>query len=404
MDDTSHRAPAAPSSAVRPAGATRGLVRLLRWLRGSLRGMTWQRYGIFCLVVFVFAVTRPSVARALADPGMADLSWAIGKALAYSLLNFTPILLAVVVAENRGPRHGGRRIAALAAAVLIGSLVGAAMWSSAALWLDAANPALAWLRLGDDPLTGLRKRGGSMLGDCVISIAAVAFWYFFKRDLDAARALQRERQDHEEAQRETAEARLQVMRAQIEPHFLFNTLASIRRLYETDAAAGRAMLQHLSRYLTASLPILRENRSTLGRELALTVAYLNVQKIRMGARLTVDVDVPSTLHAVEIPPMMLATLVENAVIHGLGPLPSGGRIRICARARSGEIVIEVEDTGRGLQDSWGAGVGLANIRARLASQYGTAAELRLVDNHPNPGVTATLVVPFEPRDTLAAAA
>ena len=403
MDDTSHRALDAPSTAPRTARMADGVVRVLRWLKGSLRGMTWQRYGVFCMVAFAFAMTRPSVARALADPGAADLAWTIGKAFLFSLLNFTPILLAVVVAENRGPRHGGRRIAALAAAVLIGSVAGAVTWSSAALRLDAANPALAWLQWGDDPLTGLRMRGGSMLGDCVISIAAVVFWYFLKRDLDAARALQRERQDHEEANRETAEARLQVMRAQIEPHFLFNTLASIRRLYETDAAAGRAMLQHLSRYLTASLPILRENRSTLGRELALTVAYLNVQKIRMGSRLAVDVDVPSTLHAVEIPPMMLATLVENAVIHGLGPLPSGGRIRIGARARGGAIVIEVEDSGRGLQDTWGAGVGLANIRARLASQYGTAAELQLVDNHPNPGVTATLVVPVAHSDALAAA-
>lgn len=170
MDDASHRALAAPSIAVRPASATRGLARLLRWVGGSLRGMTWQRYGVFCLVVLAFAATRPSVARALADPGAADLAWAIGKAQLFSLLNFTPVLLAVVVAENRGPRHGGARISALAAAVLVGSLIGAALWSSAALWLDPANPALTWLRLGDDPLTGLRKRGGSMLGDCVISI------------------------------------------------------------------------------------------------------------------------------------------------------------------------------------------------------------------------------------------
>ena len=111
--------------------------------------------------------------------------------------------------------------------------------------------------------------------------------------------------------------------------------------------------------------------------LALAVAYLNVQKIRMETRLAFDVDVPAALNDVVVPPMILATLVENAVVHGLGPMPEGGRIRIDARTAAGRLAVEVTDTGRGLQDEWGSGVGLANIRARLSSEFGDAASLNL---------------------------
>jgi LytS/YehU family sensor histidine kinase len=184
-----------------------------------------------------------------------------------------------------------------------------------------------------------------------------------------------------------------MMQAQIEPHFLFNTLASVRRLYQTDPGSGRAMLQHLSRYLTASLPIFRESRSTLGRELALATAYLSVQKIRMEARLAFDVDVPEGLRSAVVPPMMLATLVENAVNHGLSPLPDGGHIRISAHTGSGKLVVEVTDNGCGLQETWGVGVGLANIRARLQSAFGEEAELRLSER-PEGGVTAAIELPL----------
>ncbi len=370
------------------------------WLKDSLAGLTWKRYGIFCLVVLAFASTRPAVTQALMNPGERSIlaGWAI--AFFYGLLNFTPVLLAVVLAENRGPRSGTKRIVVLAAAVTVALVIGALLWTQISLWLGL--PGLSWLK-STSGWAVPRRYLGLILSDLIMPITAVTFWYLLRRDLDSARALQREQADREAVERQTAEARLQVMRAQIEPHFLFNTLASIRRLYQTDAAAGRTMIQHLSRYLTASLPILRDTRSTLGRELALTLAYLNVQKIRMGARLEVTVDAPSSLHDLEVPPMMLATLVENAVIHGLGPLTAGGRIVISARMDDDTLVIEVADTGRGLQDTWGVGLGLANIRSRLTSQYGARAELRLVANDPHAGVTATLLIPPPTNDARAVA-
>lgn len=218
---------------------------------------------------------------------------------------------------------------------------------------------------------------------------------FFYVKLSAARAqatLARAEAERHLLSKQAVEAELKLMQAQIEPHFLFNSLAIIRRLYETDPARGRAMLRHLSRYLEASLPALREARSTLGRELALAVAYLNVQKIRMGARLEVDVDVPPALHALPVPPMMLSTLAENAVIHGVGPMPAGGRVTISARRAGGQLVVAVADDGRGFQSTWGTGVGLANIRARLATEFGGAAALDLTP-HGDRGVTASITLP-----------
>ena len=227
-----------------------------------------------------------------------------------------------------------------------------------------------------------------------VSALATALYFFVKRDAESAEALHQESIAQEKSERESAEARMQVMQAQIEPHFLFNTLASVRRLYQTDRTAGRSMLQHLSRYLTSSLPRMRESRPTIERELALAIAYLNVQKIRMESRLTFAVDVPRALRGLVVPPMMIATLVENAVIHGLSPVPEGGRIRISASADSGKLILGVEDDGHGLQETWGGGVGLANIRARLASEFGGGAQLHLAQRSDG-GVMATIELPLE---------
>lgn len=189
------------------------------------------------------------------------------------------------------------------------------------------------------------------------------------------------------------EARLQTLLAQIEPHFLFNTLATVRSLYQTDPDAAAHMLDNLSRYLTVALPRMRESESTLGREVALADAYLGIQQIRMGKRLVYRIDVPPGLQTAAMPPMMLLTLVENAIKHGLGQVSDGGSITITATEAAGSMSVQVADTGRGFAKQLGNGAGLANIRARLTALYGPAARLNLTVNTPR-GVVATLVVPF----------
>jgi LytS/YehU family sensor histidine kinase len=215
---------------------------------------------------------------------------------------------------------------------------------------------------------------------------------FHRREIRSVRAMHQAEIDRLALDREMAEARMQVLQAQIEPHFLFNTLANVRRLYQIDLVAGRAMLDNLMRYLEVALPRMREDRSTVGRELTLIEAYLNVQGIRMGRRLVYEIDVPQELHTLDVPPMMLLTLVENAIKHGLNPMPEGGVIRIGGRSEAGRLLLEVIDDGRGFNSTSGGGTGLANIRARLSAMHAGAASLTLAEN-PRRGVTSRLELP-----------
>ncbi len=193
--------------------------------------------------------------------------------------------------------------------------------------------------------------------------------------------------------RQAAEARLQLMQAQIEPHFLFNTLANVKRLCATDPDGGAELFSHLMVYLQAALPTLRESESTLAMELNLARSFLAVLQIRMGSRLRFTIDVPQSLLPLPFPSMALLTLVENAVKHGLAPAQQGGSISIRAELLSGELCVTVADTGVGFSAKGGSGIGIANTRSRLAAVYGDRAELRLSANAPS-GVVASITVPF----------
>jgi signal transduction histidine kinase len=189
------------------------------------------------------------------------------------------------------------------------------------------------------------------------------------------------------------QARLSALQAQIEPHFLFNTLANVKRLYETSPGSGRTMLGHLIEYLRAALPSMRQSGSSVRRELDLVRSYLTILQFRMGDRLAFSVEADDGALDAALPPMVLPTLVENAIKHGLSPLPEGGRIDVRARAEGGTLVVEVVDTGAGFRASGGAGVGLANTRQRLATLYGDRAQLDLAANSPR-GVIARLQLPL----------
>jgi hypothetical protein len=193
--------------------------------------------------------------------------------------------------------------------------------------------------------------------------------------------------------RQLTEAKLAAMQAQIEPHFLFNTLASVQQLIVTDPAAAAKMQADLIKYLRAAIPQMRESTTTLTREAELSRAYLDILKIRMEDRLSYVIDIPPALGAESFPPMMLPTVVENAIKHGLEPRTEGGEIRISAAAAGGKLRVSVADTGMGFADEPGRGLGLANVRERLVALYGKAAQLIVEPNQPR-GAKVTIEIPY----------
>jgi signal transduction histidine kinase len=226
------------------------------------------------------------------------------------------------------------------------------------------------------------------------AIGALGYAFYVLRRQAAEAAAQAHESDLQRVRidRQMTEARLQYLRAYIEPHFLFNTLANVHRLYRTEPERGRAMLAHFIAYLRAVLPQMRQGDTTLKQDIELARAYLGVLQVRMGERLSVSFDVPDDIAALPFPPLALATLTENAIKHGLNPMPEGGAIEINARLRNGQLVVQVADTGAGFRGESGTGSGLANLRARLAALYGDAARLDFEANRPR-GLRATIAVP-----------
>lgn len=238
----------------------------------------------------------------------------------------------------------------------------------------------------------------------VFGVLAYAIFYLL-RDEEAQRARLCDAECRSQAlNAQRVEADLSALQAQIEPHFLFNTLATVKRLYETTPARGREMLGSLIHYLRAVLPAMREHGSTLGRELDLARSYLTILQMRMGERLAFSISAPADLLDTPMPPMILPTLVENAIKHGLAPLPEGGAIAIAARRDVDTLELSVRDNGAGFSGFGGSGVGLANTRSRLAALYGSDASLELSASSSR-GVVAVVRLPLaEPAVAAAAAA
>ena len=203
------------------------------------------------------------------------------------------------------------------------------------------------------------------------------------------------RAETEQLERTVLEARMEALQAQIEPHFLFNTLASIDQLIQTDPPRASKMQQSLIRYLRSAMPLMRESRRpTLGQQVSLCSAFLEIMSVRMEGRLQPVVSVPEGLKSAVFPSMMLQTLVENAVKHGLEPKPEGGRLEIGAEIVDGQLAVHVLDNGVGFMPKAEAGVGLANVRERLKALYDGRAEL-IISVPPAGGTCATIKVPYE---------
>jgi LytS/YehU family sensor histidine kinase len=204
--------------------------------------------------------------------------------------------------------------------------------------------------------------------------------------------------ERESMQRQLSEARMQMMQAQVEPHFLFNTLASVEHLIETNPPRASAMQRSLILYLRAVLPQMRDNTlvTNLGREVDMVTAYLQLLKMRMEERLTVDMRIPDALRSAAFPPMMLQSMVENAIKHGLECKPEGGTLKIVADVADNKLRVTVTDdgVGFGVVPSTGTGLGLPTIRERLRLLHGEAGQLHIAANSPS-GVIAMVEVPYQ---------
>ena len=222
----------------------------------------------------------------------------------------------------------------------------------------------------------------------------------------------------EQLKRQLVEARMAAMQAQVEPHFLFNTLASIDHLIETDPPRASLMQKSLIALLRATLPNMREQTPNtvryLGQELSVIRPYLDIQKMRMEDRLQIQWDIPEGLHSAEMPTMMMLSLVENAFKHGLEPKAEGGTLVLRVEVSHGKLVVTVKDSGVGYfpadannvgasaqtaspQGVWAGGFGLKNIRDRLALIYGDQASfsIRALEPYEGSGTLAILSFPYK---------
>ncbi|MBS4099397.1 MAG: histidine kinase [Sulfuricella sp.] len=230
-----------------------------------------------------------------------------------------------------------------------------------------------------------------------VFFGAIAAYYFYahSRLVEAEAEARNERLRRMEHEALAARAELRLLQAQIEPHFLFNTLSNAVGLIDENPAAARTLLLDLSALLRVALKRSNREDTSLAEELDFTRAYLGIMALRMGERLQWRIDAAPEIGDIRVPPLLLQPLVENALRHGLEAKPAGGALLVTCRRNGTSLEIAVTDNGLGLGATCaGHGIGLANVRARLASRYGAAATLQLRES-PSGGVAAILVIPLE---------
>jgi signal transduction histidine kinase len=359
------------ASCVQPLSAQAALLRIL-----NLRSLAAVFY--FCLVVVVGRMLIDLQYEPVDEWAMAALRF-----LRQNLISGLLLLVMIAVADSIAAAHGLSRRPALALGVLLAA-VGSSIGVVLRVWVHGSRPFFG---------ENIAYLSGVWLLWTALGGLAFALFFLTREDEQQRQLLCQAECTQQTLAAQMLQARLSALQAQIEPHFLFNTLASVRRLYETTPSRGREMLASLIDYLRAALPSMRSNGSSLARELELLRSFLTILQMRMGERLQFSIDAAAELLDAPVPPMVLPTLVENAVKHGLAPLPEGGRIDITARRVADALQIEVRDTGAGFTAFGGSGVGLANTRSRLAGLYGARASLSLAAGSPC-GVIATVRLPL----------
>jgi sensor histidine kinase YesM len=296
-------------------------------------------------------------------------------------------ILGVIASAWYGyPKYTGERakksIATFVAMMFAGGLVGAIVAS-----VDIGRPITQVSPAAFAIVFGIVF---AMAGVLVLTILGIA--HVRSREAAHRMALFKSEAERERFARQGVQAELKLLQAQVEPHFLFNTLANLRFLVQTGSPHALEMLDHLIHYLRTALPEIRAESSTVGREMELARAYLEILRIRMGGALEIFAEAPHDLAGVAFPPLVVLTLVENAIKHGIAPI-GRGRVNVRAEANDGRLRVVVEDDGRGLVEPIGQGVGLGNVRERLHALYGETARLEL-SQRAGGGVVATVEVPL----------
>jgi len=330
----------------------------------------WRKVlDIYALVVLFSALSAAVVT--LASPSLAGfLRWLfITESIGVTAVTIGTLL-------SRLPNLG--RLSPRAAHLLIGGLaipLGYVIGSS-----------FAYAVLGE-PLPVFQSEPRRVVGLVATGLAALFIVY-----LDAMRQrIENEATARVKAERHASESQIRLLRAQLEPHMLFNTLANLRSLVDVDPRLAQTMIDQLILYLRSALAASRESTVTLRQEFAQLRAYLEIMALRMGPRLVCRFELPEGLQGFAIPPMLLQPLVENAIKHGIEPKVGASEIRVEALRNGGAVEIAVTDTGLGMEDGK-PGYGLEHVRERLKAVYGGLATLTLEPNAPQ-GVRATVRIP-----------
>ena len=337
-----------------------------------------QEFGWITLLRVVAISTIIGVLLALMNGSYATLvdTLLVSNAFGLGIWTFTRALLWI----GRG-RIGV--VPALVVAAPLGVLVG----GKAATLLGAYDVVGHWVH---DPVHEWKSISLSLL----LVISATVFIVVSQRSNEYRLELESERRRRAEASRSQAVAELALLQAQIEPHFLFNTLAHVQSAIDRDPALGKTVLEHLIRYLRATLRRTRRAVYTLGEEREVIEALLAIAAIRLGSRLKFEVNLAEDVCDIGLPPLLLQPLVENAIKHGIEPAMEGGEIRVSGARDDGMLVMRVSDTGVGIAADAPEGVGLSNVRARLASLYEGRGRLTLNRNSPH-GVIVELRIPLQ---------
>lgn len=355
-------------NAAAPAAETRGLPRLF----------AWRRLRFTLIAGFLWSL-------------LLSLGWTSSYvSLLFRALLISIVLMLVFGLLERWPRRLPRWIArwvlqVVSIAVSLPFIVAIIYWLS--------TPDGAPLFYDDKD----RMDGYSVLTGTGLLFAPWVAMSALMRDRDSqvrnqAIAFERERG---ELERKATDARLRLLQAQVQPHFLFNTLANVRELVDSGSAQASAVLNSLIAYLRAAVPKLQDPVTTIGHEIELIRAYLELMHMRMPDRLQFSILADDATLDLRCPPMTLMTLVENAVRHGIDPSEEGGRIEVSVRLQEGRVRAQVTDTGIGMRTTGkGLGTGLSTLRERLQLSFGPDAHMRLLALEPH-GVSVEVWFPAQ---------